>query len=357
MKRKILMLVITIISTSIQVNAQEMERKKANIVASYEILIDAPIDTVWKYLAVDYGGIGEWASGVNHVIESSGEGENATRSCEISAAGFNDTKEKIIKWEPDNYLFEYDLYEGLPGMVDYSINKDQLIDKNGKTLWVSTNEMRVGGLMGATMKRIMRKKLIDVLESKAYELKHFIETGRQHPNKLAAIAKKEGKQLFVLEQTISASSDRVWQVVARDFDKVSDSHPVSPKSGFTNGSSTVKVGSQRVMYMSENEKKYFIDEIVRLDQTKGNLLINVIEAKGYPIDFSNVEFCVDSLSTNKSKLTMIFSYRTKPKFLNKIAKNGLKRQLQDYLYAIDYHARTKEKITPGNWKTIRNNYQ
>ena len=196
-----------------------MNRKKANVTATYQILIDAPIDTVWEALAVDYGGIGKWASGVNHVVESSGEGITAQRACEISAAGFNDTREKIIKFEPENYYFEFELYEGLPGFVKYSINKDKLEEKDGKTLWTSHNEMRVGGFMGLTMKGLMRSKLKDVLEAKGQELKHFIETGRPHPNKRAAMAKIEKKKLFVLEQEIDASVDQIWKVVADDFEK------------------------------------------------------------------------------------------------------------------------------------------
>jgi len=99
-----------------------MEKKSPNITASYEVIIDAPIDSVWKALAVDFDDIGNWASGVNHVVDSKGEGLHAERSCEINAKGFNDTKERITRFEPQNYYFEYDLYEGLPGFVKYSIN-------------------------------------------------------------------------------------------------------------------------------------------------------------------------------------------------------------------------------------------
>ena len=338
-------------------NAQEMERKAPNVTGRYQIMIDAPIDTVWKALAEDFGGIGKWASGVNHVVSHSGYGITATRFCEINAAGFNDTKERVIRFEPENYYFEYDLYEGLPGFVDYSINKEKLEERNGQTYWVTTNDMRVGGFFGLTMKGYMSKKLADVLEAKAHELKYFIETGRQHKNKLAAKAKKKKRQLFVIEQTIDAPAERVWEVIAQDFDKVSDSHPVSPKSQFAEGTDEVKVGAQRIMYMAKNEKKYFVDKIVRLDEAERNLLINVEEAKGYPISFSNVEFYADSLTSNSSKLTMIFSYQMKPRFLQKMAKGSLKKQLQAYVYAIDHHAETGEVITKESWKRIRKNYK
>ncbi|MEM6724185.1 MAG: SRPBCC family protein, partial [Bacteroidota bacterium] len=264
-------------------NAQEMERKAPNLTATYELTIEAPIDTVWKALAIEFDGIGRWASGVNHVVESSGAGLDAERFCEINAKGFNDTRERIIKFDPDNYILEYDLYEGLPGFVKYSINKYQLTEKDGRTHYKAFNEMRVGGVMGATMKGIMKKSLKNVLKAMGEELKYYIETGRQHPNKLAAIAKKEGKQLFVIEQDIQAPASQVWKVIADEFDQVANSHPVSPKSAFTNGSTNVQVGSQRIMYMTKNENKYFVDEILRLNPQNRELLINVVEAKGYPV--------------------------------------------------------------------------
>lgn len=355
---KAIRLIIGIVAIGLlsSLNAQEMKRKEPNITASYQIEINAPIEKVWEALAVDYAGIGKWASGVNHVIESSGEGSTAKRFCEISAAGFNDTRERVIKYEPENHYFEYELYEGLPGFVKYSINKDRLERKGDKTLWTSSNDMYVGGFMGLTMKGVMRKSLVNVLKNKAEELKHFVETERPHPRKQEAMAKLEKKALFVITQDIQASPEKVWKVIASDFDKVSNSHPVSPHSEFTNGSNKVEIGSQRVMYMSENRKKYFVDEIVKLDNDMKTLLINVVEAKGYPIAFSNVEFIVDPISSNTSKLTMVFSFQTKPRFLQKMAKGSLKKQLQEYLFAIDHHVMSGEVITVDRWKKIRKKY-
>ena len=173
---------------------QGMNRAEPNIKASYQIEIDAPVEAVWQALAVDYGGIGKWASGVNHVIESSGEGLTAKRFCSINASGFNDTKERVLAFEPENYYFEYELYEGLPGFVRYSINKDRLEAVDGKTLWTSENDMRVGGFIGLTMKWLMRRQLEKVLESKAEELKHFVETGTPHPRKVEASRAYEKKK-------------------------------------------------------------------------------------------------------------------------------------------------------------------
>ena len=346
--------------------AQEMERKKPNVTGTYTVLIDAPIDTVWQALAVDYGGIGKWASGVNHVVEFSGKGITAKRSCEISAAGFNDTKEKVIKYEPENYYFEYDLYEGLPGMVDYSINKDRLEEKDGKTLWTSYNEMRVGGFFGLTMKGFMSKKLTDVLENKGQELKHYLETGKPHPNKIATMKKKEEKDAktrskvvsFVVIQEIEAPLPAVWKTIGNDFGEVYKSNPISTYSEYLDGFDGPELGAKRIMYMSENRKKYFIDRLAKWKKEK-HLTIEVAEKKGFPIvpAYTWVDMDLEDLGEDHSKLKIRFTYLTKPGFLKGMAKRSLKKNFQEYAWAIDHHTKTGEEITRANWKTIRKNYR
>lgn len=180
--------------TTLTSPAGSATRKPPNISVSYQIEIDAPIEAVWEALAVDYGGIGAWASGVDHVVESSGEGLTAKRFCAISASGFNDTRERVVRFEPERHYFEYELYEGLPGFVRYSINKDGLEAVGDKTIWTSENDMRVGGFIGVTMKWLMKRQLKRVLRRKAEELKHFVETGTPHPRKVAAMARYEKKQ-------------------------------------------------------------------------------------------------------------------------------------------------------------------
>jgi len=346
--------------------AQIMDRKPANVTGTYQVLIDAPIDTVWKALAVDYGGIGKWASGVNHVVTFSGQGITAKRFCEISAAGFNDTKERIVKYEPENYYFEYELYEGLPGMVDYSINKDQLEDKGGKTLWTSANEMRVGGFFGLTMKGLMTKKLADVLENKGQELKHYLETGTPHPTKVKMMQKKEDTDArlrkkvtsFVVVQEIDASIPAVWKVIADDFGEVYKSNPLSPYSEYTDGYQEPEVGATRIMYMSENRKKYFIDKLARLDFNK-HITVEVIEKEGFPIRpaYTWVNMDLEAGTENGTRLKIRFNYLTKPAFLRGMAKGALKKNFREYAWAIDHHVRTGESITRSNWKTIRKQYR
>ncbi len=349
-------------------NAQDMTRKSPNIQASYTIVIDAPIDTVWKALAVDYGGIGKWASGVNHVVEHSGEGATAKRFCSISASGFNDTRERIIQWEPERYYFEYELYEGLPGFVKYSINKDQLEADGNKTVWTSFNEMRVGGFIGLTMKWMMRKQLVQVLQNKAEELKHFVETGESHPRKIEILGKKMAKDAkmrekvvsFVVEQEIDAPIDRVWAVYGRGFANIANSHPDCPYSEWSPGHSAAQEGAMRIMYMTDSkEKKYFVDKIARYDPENYHITIEIVDKKGYGNmnkDYTWVNMDAKKINSETTQLEIRFNYLTKPRFLKGIAKSSLKKAFQRYAYGIDYYSKTGEPVTKEKWKTIKTLY-
>lgn len=177
--------------------AQNMEKNKVNVAAASEIYIDAPIEQVWEILAIDFGGIGKWASGVDRST-GSGEGINGAtcseRACEISAVGFNDTKERILILDNDQHILRYTLFHGLPGFVKNAENEWQLKEQNGRTYVTAKTEMHATGLMGWMMRGFMRNSTKKVLNNMAEELKHYVETGNPHPRKVKAIAKFEKKE-------------------------------------------------------------------------------------------------------------------------------------------------------------------
>ncbi|MEW7292408.1 SRPBCC family protein [Aquimarina sp. 2304DJ70-9] len=359
---------LLLISTT-YIKAQDMDRKKSNIQATYKIEINAPIDKVWEVLAVDYAGIGKWASGVNHVVESSGEGITAKRFCSISASGFNDTRERVIKFEPENHYFEYELYEGLPGFVKYSINKDKLVAKGNKTIWISTNDMRVGGFMGLTMKWMMRKQLTKVLENKAQELKYFVETGKPHSRKVNIMKNKAIKDTkmrekvmsVVVERDIDAPIDRVWEVYGKGFADISKSHPDCPHSEWSPGHDTAQEGAMRVMYMTDSrKKKYFVDKIAKYNPEKYHITIEIVDKKGYANmnkEYTWVNMDAEEITEKKTRLKIRFNYLTKPKFFKGLAKGPLRKAFERYAYGIDYYAKTGEPVTKKKWKEIKHLYR
>ena len=338
--------------------------------ATASIFIDAPKEKVWEVLADDFAGIGKWASNVSH---SQGFGPQIggspynIRACEITAAGFDDTKEEILEYNADDFVLKYELSDGLPGFVKDALNTWTLEEQNGGTLLSGHTTMQATGVMGFMMNGLMKGATRKALENMCRELKYYVETGEPHPDKVAA-TEKEAKQhkkmrdkviSFTVSQEIAAPVDRVWQVIGEDFADVSNSHPKSPKSEWLLDYSEPQVGARRIMYMSANEKKYFIDKIAEWDPENYHLTIEVVDKKGYPINVEHtwVNMDAESLDANRTRLQIRFNYLTKPTFLKRLAKANLKKQFQEYIQAIDYHVMTGEIVTNENWKQIRKNYQ
>ncbi len=161
------------------------------ITASFEIEVHAPVGEVWRVLAEDFAAIGDWSSGVK---SSTGSGPSVNgsqcseRACEIAAAGFSDTRERILEYSPKE-LIRYELYDGLPGFVTKATNSWYFRDSDGRTHIKGQTDMQVKGLAGTLMSGLMRKNLTRVLGEMATEAKHFIETGTVHPKKLKLIKK------------------------------------------------------------------------------------------------------------------------------------------------------------------------
>lgn len=180
--------------------AQEREMKLDGslVLARSEITLNAPIAKVWQMLAEDFAEIGKWSSGVDY-SEGLGEGINgskyAERACKISAAGFSDTKERILQYDKNRTL-RYSLYHGLPGFVISAENTWMFYKVNDVTTRiVGQTEMHVKGIMGFLFRGMMRSNLNRVLAEMAEEVKYYIENGTPHPQKIKAIAKYKKKQL------------------------------------------------------------------------------------------------------------------------------------------------------------------
>lgn len=175
-----------------------MANKEPNIQASSSITIDASVEKIWEVLAVQFGDIGKWASGVD-ASEGSGEPIDGStcseRACKISATGFSDTKERITVYDKDSYMLRYTLFHGLPGFVKDAFNTWILEPQDDTvTLVKAHTQMRATGIMGALMGGFMRKSTKKVLIEMCEELKYYVENGSPHPDKLKAIEKYNRKK-------------------------------------------------------------------------------------------------------------------------------------------------------------------
>ncbi|MEL6251401.1 MAG: SRPBCC family protein [Bacteroidota bacterium] len=345
-----------------------MDKQTPHVVATTTIFIEAEPDKVWAVLAQDFAGIAEWSSGVSHAEgfgSPIGSSPYSKRACEITAAGFNDTQEEILEFDQTNYHLRYSLFSGLPGFVKDAENIWELKPQNGGTYLFGKTSMRATGFMGFTMKGMMKTATRKALNNMAEELKYFLETGKPHPDKVSSnekLARKDEKirrkvVSFEIIEEIDAPLAVVWKTLAGDFGEVYKSNPVSDYSVYAQGFDQPQLGAQRIMYMSKDRKKYFVDRLAKWEEEK-HLTIEIVDKKGFPIrpNYTWLNMDLEKLGEGKTQLKIRFNYLTKPAFLKGLAKNGLKKNFREYAWAIDYHCRTGEIITRENWKEIRKNY-
>ncbi|MEM8908414.1 MAG: SRPBCC family protein [Bacteroidota bacterium] len=173
---------------------------KPNIIASSSIVVAAPIEEVWKLLAEEFGEIGKWASGVDHsegMGESIGGSDCSERACTISATGFNDTKERILVYDEKKYLLQYELFHGLPGFVHDAVNSWSLKQEGTATEVSAHTTMYAKGVLGFVLRGFMTSSTRKALRYMCEELQHYLEKGKPHPRKTAAMAKYQRKQAKV----------------------------------------------------------------------------------------------------------------------------------------------------------------
>ncbi len=368
--RTITVLTISLIFTIPTIlTAQTMEKKKPNVISTVDIFIDATPDKVWEILAEDFAGIGKWSSGVSHSEgfgNPIGDSPHSIRACEITAAGFDDTKEEILEFDEQNYTLRYSLFDGLPGFVKDAENTWRLTAQGAGTQVSAKTVMRATGPMGFMMRGIMKGATQKALSSMAEEVKYYIEQGKPHPNKVASkekLGRKDSKlrkkvTSFEVVHEIAAPLEDVWKTIGEDFGEVYKSHPVSPYSEYLEGFHTPEIGAKRIMFMSDNRKKYFVDKLVKWEPQK-HLTIEISEKKGYPIRpaYTWLNMDLEKIDTNRTQLKMRFNYLTKPNFLKGLIKGRLKKNFKEYAWAIDHYAKTGGPVTRENWGKISLNYR
>ena len=185
---------------SAQLNAQEMDKEESNVTVSSSVLIEAPIEKVWEVIAEEFADIGIWFSGVSHSEGfgvPAGDSPYSIRACKMTTTGLDTIKEEITEFDKENYLLRYALFDGLPLFVKNAENIWKLEGRDEGTFVTCTTKMRVTGVLGFATKGMMRRTNRKALESMTEEVKHYIETGQPHPDKVAwqeKIAKKDARK-------------------------------------------------------------------------------------------------------------------------------------------------------------------
>ncbi|WP_350289286.1 SRPBCC family protein [uncultured Croceitalea sp.] len=160
-----------------------------------EIIINKPIEAIWEVLGNQFGDAYKWASGLNHskafsppVIKGA---PSNNRSCELPSGKI---KEVIRKFDPDNYVLEYEVIEGFPFFVASAVNNWQLTTISSDKTKVDMHLIvKTKGLIGSIMNPMMKMQLKKQIVHIPNDLKYYVETGNPSQNKAKELEKLSNK--------------------------------------------------------------------------------------------------------------------------------------------------------------------
>ena len=172
--------------------------KYKEVKMSKPVTINVSADALWEIIGPGFADAGKWSTAVDH---SAGHGDGKfdgascdTRSCDLSAKGFDSVNEKITEYDAGNKTMAFDVIDGTPGFVTYLNNRTEVTDlENGKSKAELQITMRMKPFMGWLLGGMLKKNLNNLLDSALEDLKVFAETGKPSAQKQARMKKLSAK--------------------------------------------------------------------------------------------------------------------------------------------------------------------
>lgn len=157
------------------------------------IIINAPVEKVWQVVAHDFDKVDEWSSGVSlsdvaEVTSSIDEADMAGRMC---LTAYGKCYEIFESYDEQRHTFTYKAqFEKSPPGVKSARNTWRVEEiSNSQTRFTMSVNTELNLIPGLLLQIPMRLQIPRVLNMNLEEAKHFIETGKPHPRKLATMPK------------------------------------------------------------------------------------------------------------------------------------------------------------------------
>ncbi|MEO1118424.1 MAG: SRPBCC family protein [Pseudomonadota bacterium] len=153
-------------------------------------IVNASKGEVWKVVAEGFADAHVWSSSIAKITITDNNGDQVVgdqRACFIPA--FNgETKETVTQYDEDAGIFAYSVDQGLPPFVTYgeAVWSLSAIDRSTTKVTV---EIKAETAVGVPQQAIafFRGGMAQLVGVSVDEAKYFIERGRAHPRKIAAV--------------------------------------------------------------------------------------------------------------------------------------------------------------------------
>ena len=175
-----------------------MSNKYKEVKMSKPVAINVSADALWEIIGPGFADAGKWSTAVDH---SAGHGEGKfdgaicdTRSCDLSAKGFESVNEQITEYDLSNRTMAFDVIEGMPGFVTYMNNRTVITDHGeGQSKAELRITMHMKPFTGWLLGGMLKKNLNNLLDSALDDLKVFAETGKPSARKQSRMKKLAAK--------------------------------------------------------------------------------------------------------------------------------------------------------------------
>ncbi len=161
---------------------------------------------------------------------------------------------------------------------------------------------------------------------------------------------KEHKGLKLAEVTttieIDASKEKTWEVLSH-FGDVSSFHAGVENSVSHEGSSnTAALGTERTCDILDGSREVVLQERITEYVEGSYYRYEVFDWENFPIQVMFFAFSTESISSDKSNLSLIINYRMKPGFLTNLMKWKIRKMEKDILTGYRNYIETGSKNIP-----------
>lgn len=173
-----------------------------------------------------------------------------------------------------------------------------------------------------------------------------------------AFAGEKKVKSFYVDREFDIPAETIWKIVGEDYGSVAYSHPRIIESEYLQGSLEAGEGAERVCYFNDKHTQYLKEKMINYDPENMTFVNRVYQAGKFPVDpdYTEAVYKVEDLGEGRSRMSFNMQFRTTPAFMGGIMKGNFKGLIKDYLIAIEHHARTGEKVTRENFKSIKKKY-
>ena len=156
-----------------------------------DVTIHKSVDEVWEVLGNQFGEIDKWSSLISK-SEVSGEATipGLPYSIRTTDTAKGVTQQQMKSFDPEKHTLSYAAIKGTPFFIKNAVatwSAKKVVDS-------STNlnlhfEVELAGIMGAILGPVAKKKLGKLGDELMDDLKYYVENGKPHARKLAAVGR------------------------------------------------------------------------------------------------------------------------------------------------------------------------